>query len=247
MSSSLERALDLLKGVSGRPRSLGELATDLGVHKTTVLRLLKTLELHGYVTHDQSHRYQLGMRAFELASDALAQRDVVPTSRPHLESLNRATGQTVHLAVLDGSEAVYVDKLDGFGAIGMYSRVGLRAPLHCTAVGKVLLASSPSRNRTLDGYRLTRHTENTITSRDELEAELNTVATQGWAHDFEEHEVFMNCVGVPVHNGLGAVVAAVSVTAPTIARSREEVVGLLPQLTETARAISLEFGYRRAV
>ncbi|BDZ52194.1 hypothetical protein GCM10025867_44350 [Frondihabitans sucicola] len=112
MSQSLARALQLLQALEDGPRSLDELAAGAEVHKTTVLRLLRTLEADRFVVHDEAHRYQLGSRVFELANAALSQRDVRQIARRHLELLNEATGQTVHLATREGDEVVYIDKLD---------------------------------------------------------------------------------------------------------------------------------------
>lgn len=244
MSQSLERALDVIDGLRAGPRSLDSLADELNVHKTTVLRLLRSLESRGYVRRDATHHYRVGPRLFELASEVLADIDVLKVSRSHLEKLNAATGQTVHLAILDRDRAVYIDKLDGTAKLRMYSRVGLSAPLHCTAVGKALLAWAPHAAETIEALPLEAFTHNTMTSREAVEAELAHVAETGWSRDFEEHELYVNCVGAPVRNGLDEVVAAVSVSAPSFVLPREGVLEIVPQLLEAAAAISAELGYR---
>ena len=146
MSQSLSRALTILGELGEGAKSLEQLATRLDVHKSTVLRLLRTMESERFVRRDAGHRYMLGSRLFELANRALEQRDVRTVARPHLSALNSSTGQTIHLATYESGEAVYIDKFDAIQSVRMYSRVGRPAPLHCTAVGKVLVAGRPDRN-----------------------------------------------------------------------------------------------------
>jgi len=245
MSQSVARALDILLGLQEGPRSLDELAARLDVHKSTVLRLLQTMQAERFVTHDDRHRYALGSRLFELANAALAGRDVRTTARPHLEALNASTGQTVHLAALEAGEVVYIDKLDAVHGVRMYSRVGLRAPLHCTAVAKVLVAAlpEPAARRLADGIRFEAMTPATITSPDAYLAELAHVRERGYATDDEEHEAYINCVAAPVIDGRGETVAAVSLSVPTISLERAGVHALVPRLLECADAVSRDLGW----
>ncbi|WP_040733883.1 IclR family transcriptional regulator, partial [Nocardia tenerifensis] len=143
MSQSLSRALTILVALGEDSRSLDQLATQLGVHKSTVLRLLQTMEAQRFVTHDNQHRYVLGSRLFELANRTLEQRDVRTLARPHLSALNADTRQTIHLATYESGDVIYIDKLDATQSVRMYSRIGRPAPLHCTAVGKVLVSALP--------------------------------------------------------------------------------------------------------
>lgn len=245
MSQSLARALQLLAALEGGPKSLDELAAGSEVHKTTVLRLLRTLEADRFVVHDAAHRYELGSRLFELANSALAQRDVRSVARHHLEALNAATAQTVHLATLEMGEVVYVDKIDAPQGVRMYSRVGLRAPVHCTAVGKVLVADldSPARQRLVAGLDFAVFTERTITTAEAFEAELLRARDDGFAEDHEEHEAFINCVAAPIRDGTGRAVAAISVSVPTLSLDHAGVLALLPLVQGAARAISTDLGW----
>ncbi len=143
MSQSLSRALIILGELSEGPKSLEDLASRLDVHKSTVMRLLRTMEPERVVRRDPGQRYVLGSRLFELANRALEHRDVRTVARPHLSTLNASTGQTVHLATYESGEAIYIDKFDAIQSVRMYSRVGRPAPLHCTAVGKVLVSGRP--------------------------------------------------------------------------------------------------------
>jgi DNA-binding IclR family transcriptional regulator len=245
MSQSLSRALTILMSLGEDARSLDQLATELGVHKSTVLRLLQTMESQRFVTHDSQHQYVLGSKLFELANRALEQRDVRTIARPHLSALNSVTGQTIHLATYESGEAIYIDKFDANQSVRMYSRIGRPAPLHCTAVGKVLVAAQPRTEWRAIAERLDYRdfTERTIRTSDRYLAELELVATQGYAEDHEEHESFVNCIGVPVRNGTGAVVAAVSMSVPDMLLDHDQVLAELPQLRAAADAISTELGW----
>lgn len=245
MSQSLSRALTILVLLGEDSHSLDQLAAHLGVHKSTVLRLLQTMEAQRFVTHDSHHRYVLGSRLFELANHALEQRDVRTLARPHLSALNAATGQTVHLAVYESGEALYIDKIDATQSVRMYSRVGRPAPLHCTAVGKVLVSGLPRAEWRAVAERLDYHpfTDRTITTPERYLEELEKVATQGYAEDHEEHESFVNCVGVPVRDGTGAVVAALSMSVPDLLLDHEQVLAELPRVRAAAEAVSAELGW----
>ncbi|HTJ69495.1 MAG TPA: IclR family transcriptional regulator [Actinospica sp.] len=245
MSQSLSRALRLLTELAEGPHSLDDLAGVLDVHKTTVLRLLRTLEDDRLVFRDAAYRYHLGAGLFALSSRALEQRPVRAAAAPHLAALNRETGHTVHLAAYEGGEVVYIDKYDSRHPVRMYSRIGLRARLHCTAVAKVLLAGLPvpERRAVADSISYEVMTPTTLTSPDALLAELARVAEQGYAVDHGEHETFINCVGAPIRDVSGRVVAAASVSVPDVLLDFDQVMALLPDLLTAAAAISADCGW----
>lgn len=246
MSQSLSRALHILNELAEGPRSLDELAETVGVHKTTVLRLLRTLEDDRLVYRDSAFRYHLGAGLFALSSRALEQRPVRAAASQHLAALSRETGHTVHLAVYEGGEVVYIDKYDSRHPVRMYSRIGLRARLHCTAVAKVLLAGLPpdARRAAVEGIEYEPLTRNTITSPEALLAELARVAEQGYAVDRGEHETFINCVAAPVRDASGRVVAAVSISVPDVVLDLDQVLALRPEVQATAAAVSRDCGWR---
>lgn len=245
MSQSLSRALDLLDLVSRGVDSLDALASAAEVHKTTVLRLLQTLESHGFVTRDGSYRYHVGSAVFALAQTALDTRDVRRVAAPTLQTLGATTGQTVHLAAFDGGAVIYIDKVESRQPLRMYSRIGLPAALHATAVAKVLLGGldADELRRVADSVDYERFTESTITGPEALVAEVQRSAAHGWAHDHEEHETFMNCIGAPVFGADGRVAAAVSVSVPNVVLSYERVLELLPALREATTRISADLGF----
>src|SRR5699024_5250115 len=134
MSQSLTRGLHILGELAATPRSLDELVQTMGVHKTTVLRLLRAMERERFVRRDDQHRYSLGARRFELGTSSLQQHSIRDVALPHLKRLGtRTDGQTVHLAAYEDDRAVYIAKVESTNPVRMYSRIGLSAPLHATA------------------------------------------------------------------------------------------------------------------
>ncbi|MEV7781388.1 IclR family transcriptional regulator [Kitasatospora sp. NPDC088351] len=228
MSQSVDRALTILGSLGDGPVTLEQAATGIGVHKSTALRLLRTLEEHGFVHRQSDLRYRLGGRLLSLAHRALEEIDVRQVAAPHLAALNERCGFTVQLAVLQDGEVLYLDELAGRwdGAAARPSRIGRRAPAAGTAIGRVLLAGLPE-----DGAR-----------EDGLPAELAAVRRQGWAAESAEHREAVTCVAAPVAGSGGQAVAACAVSAPADRVPAAELARLLPELLCTAEAISLAYG-----
>ncbi|WP_009475148.1 IclR family transcriptional regulator [Rhodococcus sp. JVH1] len=246
MSQSVSRALHLLVQLGNGPANLDQLAESTGVHKTTVLRLLRTLSDERFTFRDNSNQYHLGSRIFELAAQATDQREVRRIASPHLVAFNREYGRTTHLAAMEGGDVVYIDKLESHDQIRMYSRIGLRANLNSTAVAKVILADLPDSELRpiVDSMDFSARTANTITTPERYLDEIRTVREQGWAHDQEENEPSVNCIGVPIRGASGRVVAAVSVSVPDVVLSYERVLDLLEPLQAVGARISRDCGYR---
>lgn len=200
--------------------SIGEISARVGMPKSSVHRLVATLEKAGLLGRDvSSGKYRLGLGLVQLASTALESIDLRRSARPVIERLAAEVRDTVHLAVLDEGDVVYIDKIDSPARIQMISRVGGRAPAHCTGVGKVLLAYLPNDEvrRIATSKGLPAFTPATITNVEELLAHLATIRQRGYAIDQGEHEAMIRCVAAPVRDNQDRVVAAVSVT--TIATS----------------------------
>ncbi|WP_328611017.1 IclR family transcriptional regulator [Amycolatopsis sp. NBC_00345] len=245
MSQSLDRALTLLAGLARGAKTLDQLAEEVGVHKTTVLRLLRTLESHHFVRREGTRYYRLGSALFDLASQALEDRDVRRSSAEALAALNERTGHTVHLATYEDGEVVYIDKYEGRHSVRMYSRIGKRAPLHCTAVGKVLVSAMPRERRealarAIDYVVLT---PNTISSPEAYLAELDKVAERGYAVDNAEHEDFIHCVAAPIRGGGGEVLAAASMSVPKVLLDYEGLLALVPELLTATKEASVHSGW----
>jgi DNA-binding IclR family transcriptional regulator len=245
VSQSLDRALTVLAGLAEGPRTLDQLAELAGVHKSTVLRLLRTLEVHRFVQRDGVRYYRLGTALFDLAYRALEERDVRRLVEPALRDLNAATGHTVHLASYEGGEVVYIDKFESRHHVRMYSRIGRRAPLSCTAVAKVLLAALPPAERRAVAVSIDYPpcTANSITGPEAYRAELARVAERGFAVDNAEHENFINCIAAPIRGIRGEVLAAVSLSVPTMLLDLDGLLGLVPDLLAAAAKASAECGW----
>jgi DNA-binding IclR family transcriptional regulator len=245
MSQSLDRALILLDELAGGPKTLDQLAERLSVHKSTVLRLLRTLESHRFVQRNGIRYYRLGTSLFEMAFRALDERDVRRSVEPALRELNTLTGHTVHLASYEDGEVIYIDKYESRHNVRMYSRIGRRAPLHCTAVAKVLVAALPEDQRkaiagSIEYPRLTPHT---ITTPRAYLAELARVAERGYAVDNSEHEEFIHCVAAPIRGARGEVLAAMSLSVPQVVLDYDGLMRLVPRLLEASDKASAECGW----
>lgn len=242
MSQTVDRALTILPLLAAGPANLDQVATRLGVHKSTALRLLRTLHEHGLVHRQPDQRYRLGARLFTLAQHALESLDVRGIARPHLEALGERTGHTVHLAVYEQGEVVYLDKVDSRYPVRMYSRIGRPVAITVAAVAKVLLADLPEAERRAMAERLDypRHTARSTPDAAAFLAELARVREQGWAADLGGHEESVNCVGAPVRGPDGRVHAAVSLSAPTVVIGADDLLRLRPLVLRTARDIGAE-------
>ena len=224
---------------------ISELSMRLAMPKATVYRFLNTMKTLGYVRQESdSERYGLSMRVFELGAKALQYPDLVEIAKPHMQSLSDATGETVHLGVLIDSEIMSVHKVDSSHMLGMYSRVGRRAPLHCTAIGKVLMAwETPARrDHILQGCDFKRYREKTITTRPDYEVELQRTLAQGYGQDREEFDDHIRCVAIPIFDRLNQAVAGMSVSFPTFRYDLAREPELVAQLHAASRDISRKLG-----
>ncbi|MCF3144173.1 IclR family transcriptional regulator [Streptomyces platensis] len=243
MSQTVDRALSILPLLAEGPADLGRVADRLGVHKSTALRLLRTLHEHGFVYRQSDQRYRLGARLFALAQQAVENLDVREIAHPHLVALNEKCGHTVHLAVHEENEVLYIDKVESRYPVRMYSRIGKPVAITVAAVAKLLLADLPEPERRALAEKLDypRYTSRSTHDATAFLAELATVREQGWATDLGGHEESINCVAAPVRGADGRLVAAMSVSAPNVVISAEELLGLLPLVRRTADAISREY------
>lgn len=244
MSQTVSRALSILEFLADEPRSLARVAEHLDVHKSTASRLLQTLEAQGFVRHDSKHMYRLGPRLFSLAFRALDSMDIRAAANPHLRRLSELIGQTVHLASLEGSEVLYVDKFEGSQPIRLYSRIGAQAPLYCTGVAKAILAFRPEgeRRALVERQEFKAHTRRTITSPAALLAELERVRSRGYAIDDREHEEFVHCIAAPIHSPDSEVTHGLSITSTTMSLTRKQLLELVPLLLNTVQDIEKDLG-----
>jgi DNA-binding IclR family transcriptional regulator len=245
---SVMRALTLLDALGDSRGEVGiaELSKQVGFHVSTSHRLLTTLIARGYARQNpETGRYGLGAKAFHLAESYLGQMDLRRLVRPVLERLCQKTGETANLVILDGREVLYLDKVESPQSLRIFSRIGRRAPLHCTAAGKVLLAARPwaEVQRLLGTDPLERFTARTIIRLELLRSELETARAEGIAIDREECEEGATCIAAPVRHARGDTVAAVSISGPTLRMHAERTKELTPIVMHMGREASELLGY----
>jgi DNA-binding IclR family transcriptional regulator len=224
-----------------------ELSKLLGLNKSSLTRLLYSLEKCGFLQRDpKTAEYKLTHRLFRIGSIYINQVSLQKEAMTFLSELASSCKETVHLAILDGSEVLYLDKIESSQSIGMMSRIGNRSPAYCTAVGKVMLAHLNDKD--LEAFfrsvELKRHTSNTITDPAELGLHLNKIREHGYAMDNGEHEAEVKCVAAPIWDRTAKVVAGISVSGPAFRINSERIEGeLIFAVKRTAEKISRRLGY----
>jgi IclR family KDG regulon transcriptional repressor len=249
MDSTLVKGLGLLEWLARQPRECGvsEVARGLGLSRSNAHRTLQTLVGCGWaVQNAETSAYRPSLRLFELGALVGSAADTAALARPHLAALAAATGETIHLACLDGADILYLDKFDSPLPVAAYSRIGGRAPACCVASGKALLAAERldvAALRALFG-RLEAHTPNSIIDFAELHAELARTAARGWGENREEWRLGVCGLGAPIFNARGSPVAAVGMSVPSIRFGRAQARTLAAQLVACARDASVALGLR---
>jgi DNA-binding IclR family transcriptional regulator len=248
---SLERAFDLLEALSaGGELGVTELANRTGLVPSTAHRLLHTLTKRGYVSQSrESGRYMLGYKVVEVASGLEHRRERLRAiARPHLEGIQRTTGETVNLVVLEADRVVYIDQVEGSRAVRMFTTVGTSVLAHTTGSGKAIMAFGPpdAPAALYGGRELERLTARTLTTLAALEDDFKRIRRRGYALDNEEHEEGVGCVAAPVFDHTGRPCAAISVSGPTARILHEHSSELGALLIERAGLVSEALGHRAA-
>jgi DNA-binding IclR family transcriptional regulator len=248
---AIERAVSILNAFSPEDPELGvtELAERLGLHKSTVHRFMVNLDAAGLVERNpRTGRYRLGLRIFELGGLVMQQMNLWDEALPFLEGLVHDTGETGHLAVLDGGEAIYIERVEARRALRVPSAIGRGYPAHATNLGKVLLADlSRERVEAIVAERgLAAYTPHTITDLPRLEAELERIRALGYAVDNEEYDEGLRCIGAPVRDHSGHVVAALGIGGPVTRITPNRVDPLAELVMTAARGPSRRLGAHRS-
>jgi IclR family pca regulon transcriptional regulator len=253
-SQSLERGLGILAAFTPTQPSLGvsELAREVGLSRSTTHRYMSTLTRLGYLQQDAaSRRYRLGPRVLDLGFSAINSMELRVISSPYLQRLSDETGFTVNMAILDGTDILYVERCRSSRAgqreIDLNLHVGSRLPAYCTSMGKVLLAYLAPKRRAalLDGLPLGKRGPNTLTNRKALEAELAAIRERGLALNNEELAYGLRSIAAPVRGPGGDVVAAINLAVHSSMVSMRDLVARLgASLQRTAAEISSQVGYR---
>lgn len=247
VNKSMDRGLRILDLFDEATTYLtaSEIASSFDATSATLYPTLCTLVDHGYLSRDDHKRYCLGLKVLERSGQVLAQLDVRRVARPYLRDLARRRQVTADLAILYGNEVLYLEREAGHPAAILSAVVGRRVPLHCTSLGKALLAFLPDTERDdlVHSLLLDPYTANTITDPGKLLEELETTRQRGYALDIEEFHFGTACVGAPIRRHGGDVVAAISLmlteTSEIQTTHQEDVFAVI----QTASAISSELGF----
>jgi DNA-binding IclR family transcriptional regulator len=248
-SVAVERALTMLEAVAQEPGGLSnaEISRKLQIPKSSASYILRTLEKKAYLNRDlETGKYRVGLKILSLGRGALTGIDVREVAQPIMRHLTEKTKLTCHLAILDGPDAVYIEKVEAEGFIRMDTWVGRRMRVHATSVGKALAAhiSQEQLEKILSNRGMERRTPKTITTLPRLLKDLEKVRAQGYAIDDEENNLGARCLGAPVFDQNGTIEAAVGLSGTTNQVNAHTIPRIVEALKDAARHISMQLGYR---
>ncbi|HEX2997653.1 MAG TPA: IclR family transcriptional regulator [Anaerolineales bacterium] len=247
LSQTVLKALDVLECIANadEPVSAPEVAKLLKISRPTAYRLIATLVSRGYVAEVDDARFHLGTQALSLGTKVLGSMDLPEVSRAYMRQLSDLTNETINLSIREGTEILYIARVEGSQSIRMTSTIGTRSHLHSTSMGKAILAFLPEEEQTqlMEKLVLTAHTPATITQPELLFKELANVCKQGFAIDDEENETGVRCLGAPIFDHAGYAFAGISISGPAYRTSVAQLRALSRPLIEAANAISARLGH----
>jgi DNA-binding IclR family transcriptional regulator len=227
------------------PMGLLELSKHLELNKSTVHRLLSSLIYMGYVKQDlDTGKYSLSFKIWEIANQVLTKIDIVDIAKPHLKKLVEKTGETVHLVQIDGTKAVYIDKVESYNnSVRMVSKVGKSIPLYCSAVGKALLAEMDDNavKKMWDNSEIEKLTNHTIVDFTAFKKHLSTIYNNGFSLDDEENELGVRCIAVCLKDYRGKAKYAISLSAPVNRMNNKRIKELSKYILETKTQLMEEW------
>lgn len=241
------KALEILEVICrNQPCGVRELSEMAGLHRSTVSRLVATLERAGYVEQEKERgKYQATLRLFELGNEVIRHLDIYEQAYPVMQNLADQTQETINLSVLDGKQVLYVMKIDSPHMLKSSASIGSRSPVYCNASGKVILAYLPEdRKRALLPEEFSLFTPNTTRNVTELDAELAMVRTNGYAVDNEEWSLNTKALAAPIWNYDRKIISALTIAGPTVRMTSQRIEELAQILTKEAAALSVKMGYR---
>ncbi len=244
---SVHRALKIIELIAEKKSlTLPEITQALNLPKSSAYEILSTLCKEEFICRDKNNEYSLGIRLIELGNKAQLNLEIRRIATPILRQLNEELDETVHLTVLDNDEILYVECFESTKRLRTYSVIGIRAPLHCTAVGKAILAMQEEDEikRIIKTRGLPKFTKNTITDEKKLLAELKETKKRGYSIDNMEHEEGVRCVGAPIFDMTGKVYASISISGPSQRINTETIPSIGKLVMEKANKISKLLGYK---
>src|SRR6202789_1459239 len=247
---ALDRAFAVLAllGESDVPLGLAQVASSLALHKSTAHRFLMVLERHHMVERTVNGKFRLGLRLFDFGNRAIEQYDLRDRAQVHPRKLVAETEETAHLALLEAARVIYIDKIEPTRAVRMITRIGASNPVHCTSVGKAILAFLPPERvaEILRRVRYERPTSRTIATPEALRTELEKTRRRGYAVDDEELEEGLRCIAVPLLDAQRLPVAAIRVSGPSFRVTPQKLPTIANHLLQCVRGISADMGYSSA-
>jgi IclR family transcriptional regulator, KDG regulon repressor len=246
----IDRVFDIIELLAVEKDGLGvtEIGLKIGLHKSTVHRILNSLISRGYVEKAADRAvYKLGVKVVELSSIYLNRIELKTEARPYLWELTSKYNLICHLAILDGLDAVYIDKVSLVSNISIYSQIGKRIPVHCSSLGKALLLNKDENTlkQLFMGYEFTKYTKYTITCFDGFINELKQAKDRGWAVDNEEHELDIRCIASPIYDYRRNIIAAISIAGPKSLIPQNNDINICKDVIATSKKISAVFGYTK--
>jgi len=246
--SSVKNALRILRSftMDEPEKKVSDLATSLGLNKSTVSRTMATLASEGFVYKDpETNKYRLGFSILTLSGIVNSNMDVYQESITELNKLVESTGETSHISIVDNLEVMYLNKVECNHPVRVLTHVGRRNPLYCTSSGKVLLAYSKDKSlldRVIE-QGLKKFTKNTITNPKQLREHLAEVRKNGYAFTVEEYTEGVNSIAAPVYDYLGNVIASLAIVGPKQRFQTQKVSSLAKKVISAADEISHRMGY----
>lgn len=246
---SVDRALSIIEVLSDFENGLGitEISEKVELSKSTVYRLLSTLIYKGYVKQNQSDSmYSLTLKLFELGNKKVENMNLTTVALPYLEELMKKTNEVVHLVVRDGIEMVYISKVEPKKTIRMYSRIGKRIPMYCTAVGKAMMSQMTEKEiETIwEKSNIKKLTDKTIININDIKKDLKEIREKGYAIDEQENELGIRCIGTVIRGYNGKLWGAISVSGSILSFTTDKIKDFANYILECSNIISKELGYR---
>lgn len=245
----IDRTFDIIELLAVEPQGLGvsDVARRLSLNKSTVHRILNAVAERGYLEKTAGGIYRLSMQFVELTSTKLGSLELTTEARPYLNMLTEKLGQSSHLAILDKSDAVYIDKVELRKNLRLYSQIGKRIPVYCSGLGKSLLLDMEDDVilSLLKSCQMHKLTAKTHTTPEAVLEDIRNARKLGWTVDDEEHDEGIRCIAAPVYDYRGKIIASVSSAAPSTFFEKEKDEEYSKIVSETARQISERMGFRR--
>lgn len=245
LNASVIKAFSIIETLCAHDEmGIAEISRSLKIDKSTVYRMVSTLQHLGYV-RQKSHKgkYSPSLKLLTVASHIATVLELRQIVHPFLEELSKKSRETANLAILEEDEVVYIDKVESSETLRMDLAIGRRVPPHCTALGKVLLAHLPGNGlEEALSNGLPRCTKKTITDLRTLKKELENVQRKGYAIDDEELELGIRCIGAPILDRQNRAIAAISIAGPSVRLTRKQLTLLVDTIKSTAKAISEQCG-----